>query len=126
MPTTIKTHTLRRQFYDAKDSQTAELARDSQRIFSGIPVSEQRILEAIYDEPIVIGQLFEEPFSIRLDRIINLTAQTSPVLCGSLCHWTWLPSTRGGASIYSIDGLKPAAAPKYRFYFTVTYKLPGS
>lgn len=99
-------------------------ARDTQQIFSAIPVQEQRIVETIYNEPLVIGNLKEEPFSIKLERIINLFAPPTPVRCGSMCHFTWDPKS-GGAQITSIDGLSMGFdhTVKFRFFFVVTYKL---
>lgn len=99
--------------------------RDVQELLNRIEVIEQRTIEQLYAEPIVLGNMPEEPFAIHLARISNLTTPTSPVTqCSGLTHWTWLPAL-GGAQIANISGMTVASdgATRFRFYFRIIYKL---
>ena len=103
-------------------SELGQLARDAQDIFRRIPVIEHRMFDSNYVEPMVIGQLAEEPFCIELVRLVNLSSPAvTPTAMSTLIYFTWLPS-QGGAIINSIDGLTPGLT-KYRFFFRVTYRL---
>ena len=119
-----KTHQLRSQLFPVDEAALGEHARDTQKILAKIPVVEHRITEQLYSEPLTLGQLTEEPFSIELVRVLNLFSPTTPVLTGGMCHFTWLPQA-GGAVIASIDGMSPGrdGATKFRFYFRVTFKM---
>lgn len=94
--------------------------RATQNVFMSLPRFVSLVLEAPYVEPLAIA-VIEEPESIELVRIIDLKAQDTPVLCGSMCHFAYLPQA-GGANIRSIDGLSSDPSSSYRFTFRITYK----
>lgn len=116
---------LKRQIFKGdQQAPLAEHARDTQQLLGQVPVTELRIVESIYTEPMVLGQLKEEPFCIELVRIVNLSAATNVVRCGGMVHFIWLP-VLNGAQILSIDGLSPGfdGTTRFRFYYRITYKL---
>ena len=108
---------LRKQLFERTD--VGELARDVQAVLDTIPVWVSKTYEGFYQEPLVLNVGPDEPESIELRRIVNLTTQL-PVQCGSLCHFDWKP-TQGGAYITSIDGLSPSTAVRYRMIFRITF-----
>jgi hypothetical protein len=77
-------------------------------------------LDSVYSEPMPLNVGAEQPESIELTRILNLSSQELPVLCGQMCHWVYRPDL-GGAQLTSIDGLTPSALI-CRFTFRITYK----
>lgn len=74
-----------------------------------------------YIEPLSLNVGLEQPASIRLARIINLLAPSTPVLCGDLVHFNFSPGA-AAAVVTSIDGLTSDPASRYRFRFELTYK----
>lgn len=115
---------LRQRYFDEKQAALGLLARDTQELFNRLPVTEQKTVEALYAEPMVIGGLREEPFCIECVRVVNLFAPPTPVACGGMLHFYWLPQL-SGAQITSIDGMSPVTdgATRFRFYFRITYKM---
>jgi hypothetical protein len=119
------THILPRRIGDEQHAPTFQLARDAQLVMQKIPVTEHRIVEEFYKEPIAMGGLKEEPFCIECVRIVNLlNAQTNVPACTGFVNYVWMPNN-GGAVIQNIGGLTVAAngGTKYRFYFRITYRM---
>lgn len=102
------------------DPITGGNSRATQNVFASMPRFASTTIDTSYVEPLAL-KVDAEPLSIELVRIIDLRAPSTPVLCGSLCHWTFLPA-QGGALIASIDGLTSDPTTKYRLTFLVTYK----
>lgn len=118
-------HILPKRIGEQQHAPTYQLARDSQLVLQKIPVTEHRIIEELYKEPIAMGGLKEEPFSIECVRIVNLlNAQTNVPACTGFVNFIWKPNN-GGAVIQNIGGLTVAAngGTKYRFYFRITYRM---
>jgi hypothetical protein len=110
-----------------KDPELAEQFRDVQRAFDSIPTMLIRKFELEYQEPLVIGNLTNEPDGIELIRIIDLGAPESPLVgVGGLCHWVWRPD-RSGAQVMSIGGMSLPfhGGVRYRFTFRITYVPVG-
>ena len=120
-----KNHQIAKRIFPAEQDLLGKHARDVQTILDGIPVEEQREVEALYAEPMTMGALKEEPFSIKLERIVNLFAPETPVTaCTGFVHWIWKPQV-GGAQIQSITGMSVAThgQTKFRFSFRISYRL---
>ena len=116
-------HQLPRRLYEAKDRELGEHARAVQEVFDQQAVTEHRVVEQLYAEPMTLA-LDTEPFSIECVRIVNLFQQDLPVIaCSGMVHYTWKPRN-GGAVIANISGLSVAAngGIKYRFYYRITYR----
>lgn len=113
---------IRIRFQLPDDKAQAENFRDIQRAFDAIPIVLLRKIEVEYGEPLVLGNLDNEPDAIELIRVIDLDAPETPVLTGGMCHYVWRPD-RGGAQITSIDGM--TGRKKYRFTFRLTYAAIG-
>lgn len=111
---------LRKQIFTKQD--LGDHARDTQHAFDTIPQFLTKQLDAFYTEPMALGSPVPnvEPESIELTRITSLVKPETPVLCGSMVHYTWKPQN-GGAVVTSIDGLSPSTSIKYRFNFRFTY-----
>jgi hypothetical protein len=110
-----------------KDPDLAEQFRDVQRALDSIPTVLIRKIEVDYQEPLVIGNLTNEPDAIECIRLIDLLSQETTVLgAGGVCHYVWRPD-RGGAQIMSINGMSVAAngGKRYRFTFRITYAPVG-
>jgi hypothetical protein len=103
-----------------RDPVSGANSRAVQNAISSIPRFATSTFESAYVEPLALA-VAEEPQGIELIRIVNMRTPYAPVLCGSLCHWTYRPGS-GGALISSIDGLTSDPASKYRFTFRITYK----
>lgn len=103
-----------------------EQLRDTQQGIDTIPLMVQRRIDMAYSEPLVLGNLLRSPDSIEVVRVLDLSAQETPVPAGGLCHFTWNPK-KGGAQIMSIDGMSVAAngGKKYRFTFRLSYAPAG-
>jgi len=110
---------LRRQAFD-DDRNLGEHSRDVREALDTIPRFIYRTFERYYAEPMIIGNLTEEPLTIVLERVVNLNAAETPVLCGSMVHYVWKPQL-GGARVTSIDGLTPSTSVKYRFVFRLSF-----
>lgn len=102
------------------DAITGANLRAVQQVFMSMPRFVTVTFDNAYVEPLVLA-VESEPVSIELVRIINLQSTDVPVLCGSMCHFTYLPA-QGGALIRSIDGLTSDGIARYRFTFRITYK----
>jgi hypothetical protein len=115
-------HFIGRMVYDKDNPALGQHARNVQGILNQIPVVEQRVVDAIYKEPFILGNLSEEPFSIELVRVVNMSSPLTTMKCGGMIHFTFLPA-KGGASIASIDGLSPVTdgTTKLRFFFRISY-----
>lgn len=113
--------TIRRQFLG--DAATGENFRDVQGHIDSQHRVTIRVVENIYNEPMTLGNLVAPPDAIELIRIIDLSAQETPVKCGSLVHFVWAPQ-QGGARVTSIDGLSQTlnGGKRYRFTFRFTYQ----
>lgn len=119
------THQIARRIFPKDQDELGKHARDVQSVFDKIPVQEHRVVDTPYMEPMTIGNLTEEPFSIELVRVVDTSnAHTIVSASTSLVHFTWLPS-KGGAVIDKISGMTVATSPrpKLRFYFRITYKM---
>lgn len=115
---------LPRRIYDAQHAELGEHARAVQDVFDQLPVIEDRIVEAIYAEPMTLA-LPAEPLYIECPRITNLLQQSLPVIaCNGMVFFDWLPR-QGGAVIRNIGGLSVAAngGIKYRFYYRITNRM---
>jgi len=112
---------LRKQLWEDPDK--GEQARDIQQAFDRQPRTALRTVVMQYSEPLVIGNLREQPAGIEAIRILEDKDQQSPVRAGGLCHFAWLPQ-KGGAVVGSIDGMNvPLNGGKsYRFTFRFTYE----
>lgn len=105
----------------------AENFRDIQRAFDAIPIVLLRNVETQYTEPLVLGNMDNEPNGIEALRVVDLAAPETPVRdAGGVCHYVWRPD-RGGAQIFAINGMSMAAngGKKYRFLFRLTYAAVG-
>lgn len=120
----IQQYRFKQRYFGPDQSDLGALARDSQEIIAKIPVTELRMVETLYSEPMTLGQLVDEPFSIECVRVINMFAPQVPVKCGGMAHFVWKPENNG-AVITSIDGMSPTldAAIRFRFYYRITFKL---
>lgn len=116
----MKSYRLTNQLFDKTNDMLGKHARDVQLAFNQIPVTEQRILDSKYIEPLALACV-EEPFAIELVRIASLTQPQIPVRCGGMVHFFW---DGASAQITSIDGLSPAdsLALEFRFSFRITYR----
>jgi hypothetical protein len=105
-----------------RDVGLGEQFRDAQQALDGIPVTVLRKVEMTYAEPMTLGGFARPPEGIEAIRVIDLSAQETPVTCGGLAHFVWKPR-QGGAQIYSIDGMSVAAngGKPYRFTFRITF-----
>lgn len=102
------------------DRALGDNSRAVQNVFSSMPRFVTMAFESAYVEPLALA-VVEEPQSIELARIVNLYSPDTPVLCGSLCHFSYQPGN-GGALITSVDGLTSDPSSRYRFTFRITYK----
>lgn len=118
------THQIAYRLFDKDQAPLGKHARDVQSIFDKIPVVVHKVVEQPYDEPMTIGNLAEEPFSIELVRVANLSQATQIVSTATgLVHFTWQPN-KGGLVINKIGGMSVGASrPTLRFYFRITYKM---
>ena len=119
------THQLGRRIFPPSQPELGAHARDSQEIFNKIPVQIHRVVEALYSEPMVIGALKEEPYEIKLSRLVNLFApETAVTACTGFVHWIWKPQL-GGAQIQNITGLSVAThgQTRFRFSYRITYRM---
>jgi hypothetical protein len=120
-----KTHRIRKLIFGKEQDELGQHARDMQSILDRVPFQEHRTIEHIYQEPMVVGNLDQEPFSIELVRIVDLMQPHVPVsACFGFLHFQWLPS-QGGAVIQKIGGLDPTTngTTRFRFYYRVTYRM---
>jgi hypothetical protein len=118
------THQVSQRIFSKEQAELGKHARDVQDIFNKIPVVVHKVVEQPYDEPMTIGNLTEEPFSIELVRVSNLSQATQIVSTAtSLVHFTWQPN-KGGLVINKIGGMSVGTSlPTLRFYFRITYKM---
>lgn len=109
---------LRQRLFD--DQQLGEHARDIQDALDALDRTERKTVEAAYQEPMTLA-LNEQPVAIEAIRVIDLSAQGTPVTCGSLCSFVWGTS---GARITSIDGMSTVlhGGKRYRFTFRISYE----
>jgi hypothetical protein len=118
------THQIGRRIFKPEQAELGAHARDVQEIFNKVPVVEQRVIEALYDEPMTL-QTAEEPFCVELVRIANMFAIEQPVsACFGMVHFVWRPNL-GGCQITNIGGMSVATngTTKYRFYYRITYRM---
>lgn len=104
-----------------------EQFRDIQRAFDAIPIFLQRTIEMMYTEPLVLGNLQQEPDAILCIRVIDLASQETTVLgAGGVCHYVWRADA-GGAHINSINGMSLVSngGKKYRLTFLLVYAPVG-
>lgn len=110
-----------------KDVGLGEQFRDAQKSLDRFPVEILRTVEMQYAEPMVLGGFSQPPRGIRVDRIIDMAAQETPVTaCSGLVHYVWKPQ-QGGAVITNISGMTTAAhgGKTYRFEFRITFAPLG-
>lgn len=115
---------LRQQLWT--DKNLGELARDAQDAFDAMPTVELRSIVMAYTEPLVLGQIDEQPAGIEVIRIYREDDQERSVGTGGLCHFVWKPDA-GGAFIKNIDGMSVGTngGIRYRFNFRISYFAKG-
>lgn len=115
---------IRRQLAD--DPEVGEQWRDIQRALDSMPTVLLRKVDVRYAEPLVLGNMVNQPDAIEVIRVLDLNAPETVLRAGPACDYVWRPD-RGGAQITGITGMTLAAngGKLYRFLFRLTYAPVG-